>query len=198
MTNQPASAEPLAQLLAHAKIRPQTLTVIASHLDARAVAMLRPGTESFEEWQVVVARLRGLAGEAPTAEPVTHPDGVVAYRSRGGMILRCLTHAPVPDDPHFTALTSDDLAHGGICTYVGCGVDVLIRERQAEAPTTTKPETEPCAHCGKTIRLITGTLAQWWVHEPGGHTICQPEHAASSPRATPRPAAGVRQVGAQS
>ena len=74
MTDQPASAEPLAQLLAHAKIRPQTLTVIASHLDARAVAMLRPGTESFEEWQVVVACLRGLAGEAPTTTK-PQPDG---------------------------------------------------------------------------------------------------------------------------
>lgn len=60
------------------------------------------------------------------------------------------------------------------------------------------PEAETgCAHCGKTIRLITGTLAEWWVHDPGGHTICVPEQAASSPRATPKPAAGKRQDGAQ-
>ena len=60
------------------------------------------------------------------------------------------------------------------------------------------PEAETgCAHCGKTIRLITGTLAAWWVHDPGGHTICVPEQAASSPRATPKPAAGKRQDGAQ-
>lgn len=71
-----------------------------------------------------------------------------------------------------------------------------LRRLAAEA-STTKSEVEPCAHCGKTIRLVTGTLAQWWVHEPGGHTICFPEQAASSPRATPRPAAGVRQDGAQ-
>ena len=52
------------------------------------------------------------------------------------------------------------------------------------------PEAETgCAHCGKTILRITGTLAEWWVHDPGGHTICFPEQAASSPRATPKPAA---------
>lgn len=55
------------------------------------------------------------------------------------------------------------------------------------------PEAETgCAHCGKPVRLITGTLAEWWVHDPGGHTICVPEQAASSPRATPKAAAGVQ------
>jgi hypothetical protein len=46
-------------------------------------------------------------------------------------------------------------------------------------------ETPPCANCGKPVRLITGTLATWWVHDPGGHTICDPQQAATSPRATP-------------
>jgi hypothetical protein len=55
-----------------------------------------------------------------------------------------------------------------------------------------KPESEPCAHCGKTIRRITGTLTEWWVHDPGGHAFCYPWQPASSPRATPQPA-GVRQ-----
>lgn len=68
----------------------------------------------------------------------------------------------------------------------------LLRRLAAEAQPTTKPEPEPesCAHCGKTIRRITGTLTEWRVHDPGGHTMCVPELAASSPRATPRPAAG--------
>jgi hypothetical protein len=46
----------------------------------------------------------------------------------------------------------------------------------------------PCAHCGAPIRLITGTLAAWWIHDPHGNTICHPEHAAASTRATPQPA----------
>jgi hypothetical protein len=44
-----------------------------------------------------------------------------------------------------------------------------------------------CAHCGKPVRRITGTLSAWWVHDPDGHTACHPEHAAASTRATPGP-----------
>jgi hypothetical protein len=57
-----------------------------------------------------------------------------------------------------------------------------LRRMAAETP---QPETVPCANCGKPVRLITGTLATWWVHDPGGHTICDPQQAATSPRATP-------------
>lgn len=64
-------------------------------------------------------------------------------------------------------------------THSGPGYDLTPAET---------PEAGPgCAHCGKTIRLITGTLAEWWVHDPDGNTICVPELAASSPRATPKP-----------
>jgi hypothetical protein len=56
------------------------------------------------------------------------------------------------------------------------------RRMAAETP---QPETPPCAGCGKPVRLITGTLATWWVHDPGGHTVCFPQQAATSPRATP-------------
>lgn len=51
-----------------------------------------------------------------------------------------------------------------------------------------KHQPETCARCGKTILRITGTLAAWWVHDPGGHTMCDPQQAASSPRATPQTA----------
>jgi hypothetical protein len=67
-------------------------------------------------------------------------------------------------------------------------IPVAVRQEPA-----TEPEPESCAHCGKTIRRISGTLAEWWVHEPGGHTVCFPQQAASSPRATPKPAAGPQQ-----
>lgn len=78
-----------------------------------------------------------------------------------------------------------------LAVRLGIGyVPVEVVPPAAEAPTTTEPEPESCVHCGKTIRCISGTLAQWWVHEPGGHTVCFPEQAASSSRATPKPAAG--------
>jgi hypothetical protein len=51
----------------------------------------------------------------------------------------------------------------------------------------TPPAETGCAHCGKAVRLITGTLAAWWVHDPGGNTVCHPQHAASSTRAEPGP-----------
>ncbi|WP_328544602.1 hypothetical protein [Streptomyces europaeiscabiei] len=53
-----ASAEGLAS------VRPQTLTAIASHLDARAVAILRPGSEAYAEWQTAIAWLRRTAAGA--------------------------------------------------------------------------------------------------------------------------------------
>jgi hypothetical protein len=53
----------------------------------------------------------------------------------------------------------------------------------------TPPAETGCAHCGKAVRLITGTLSAWWVHDPGGHTVCNPQQAATSPRATPGPPA---------
>jgi diadenosine tetraphosphate (Ap4A) HIT family hydrolase len=66
-----------------------------------------------------------------------------------------------------------------------------------ETPAATE-QPESCAHCGKNILRISGTLTAWWVHDPGGHTICFLQQAASSPRATPKPAVGARQDGAPS
>ncbi|WP_435279291.1 hypothetical protein [Streptomyces sp. 1222.5] len=57
-------------------------------------------------------------------------------------------------------------------------------------------EPESCAHCGKTIRRITGTLAEWWVHVPGGQAFCYPWQPAKSPRATPKPAPAEQQPAA--
>lgn len=65
------------------------------------------------------------------------------------------------------------------CPCLACEADQLAAE-EAQQP-------ERCAHCGKPVRLITGTLTTWWVHDPGGHTVCNPQHAATSPRAEPGP-----------
>lgn len=67
----------------------------------------------------------------------------------------------------------------------------------SETPADTEAQPESCANCGKTIRRITGTLTAWWVHVPGGQAMCQPWQPARSTRATPKPAAGARQDGAQ-
>jgi hypothetical protein len=63
--------------------------------------------------------------ECPADDAQQHEPGVVAYRSSGARVLRCLTHAPV-DLTGFTPVTSEDLPDGGICTHPDCGVDVLI------------------------------------------------------------------------
>ncbi|WP_329214831.1 hypothetical protein OG352_05290 [Streptomyces sp. NBC_01485] len=56
-------------------------------------------------------------------------DRVVAYRSKGGRLLRCTAHHPGQrclDSGDFHPVTSEDLPDGGTCTMPGCGVDVLI------------------------------------------------------------------------
>lgn len=64
---------------------------------------------------------------AGRCELATPTDRTVAYRSRGGYILRCLTHAPqnAEEAEHFQEVTSDDLPTGGTCTLPDCGADVL-------------------------------------------------------------------------
>lgn len=78
---------------------------------------------------------------ADEAQPGTEAERVVAYRSLGGRILRCLNHIPPEPDDDFVPVTPDDLPDGGVCTYPECGVDVLIPqpavEPQREAPWTT-------------------------------------------------------------
>lgn len=60
-------------------------------------------------------------------QPFPHEEGVVAYRSEDGRILRCLEHAPDPSlSVELIPVTSEDLPEGGVCTDLWCGVDVLI------------------------------------------------------------------------
>ena len=53
-----------------------------------------------------------------------------------------------------------------------------------------KPDTATCAHCGREIEnrgdpSMDGNHEVRWVHVPGGYTVCFPQQAATSPRATP-------------
>lgn len=61
------------------------------------------------------------------------PDRIVAYRSLGGRILRCLNHIPPEPEGDFVPVTAEDLPDGGLCTYPECGVDVLIQQLAVEA-----------------------------------------------------------------
>lgn len=71
----------------------------------------------------------------PDEEAATPDPDVVAYRSNGGRLLRCIAHAPewaaiLCGDFH--PVTSEDLPDGGICTYPDCGADVLITQQPDE------------------------------------------------------------------
>jgi hypothetical protein len=75
-------------------------------------------------------------GPAVGAQPPTEADGdrIVAYRSAGARVLRCLNC--YPDETTFREgdlhpVTSQDLPDGGLCTK--CGVDVLIPQQTTEA-----------------------------------------------------------------
>ncbi|MFF9205119.1 hypothetical protein ACF1AE_25525 [Streptomyces sp. NPDC014986] len=59
---------PVDQAGAFPAVRPHTLTSIACHLDARAVAIMRPDSQTYAEWQTVAEVLRRMADETPTAE----------------------------------------------------------------------------------------------------------------------------------
>ena len=68
------------------------------------------------------------------------------------------------------------------------GEPIALLRRLADETPAAEAQPESCAHCGQPISRITGTLAAWWVHDPGGNTVCHPEQAASSTRATPKTA----------
>lgn len=70
LTNTPVPPPTNRAALLHetADVRPQTLTSVAAHLDARAVAILRPDSQTFAEWQAIAALLRRVAAEEQPAE----------------------------------------------------------------------------------------------------------------------------------
>lgn len=68
---------------------------------------------------------RPVVGEQPDTQ-TREADRIVAWRSLGGRILRCLNHVPPEPEGDFAPVTSEDLPDGGICTYPDCGADVLI------------------------------------------------------------------------
>lgn len=52
-----------------ASVRPTILIAIAGYLDSRSLTMLRPDSQTYAEWQTVVAELRRLAAETQPEAP---------------------------------------------------------------------------------------------------------------------------------
>lgn len=91
-----------------------------------AAPNLSPAAAEALDALVDVATAQMASEEQPDGEPI------VAYRSLGGRILRCLDHVPPEPDTDFVALTAEDLPDGGICTFPvpPCGRDVLTVAEQ--------------------------------------------------------------------
>jgi hypothetical protein len=100
----------------------------------------------YREWPWLRAETEDAASadQVAGARQSDDPDRIVAYRSRGGRLLRCLAHHPGREaigSGDFRPVTADELPDGGICTYptpagslsLRCGVDVLIPQPAAGA-----------------------------------------------------------------
>lgn len=87
------------------------------------------------EQHTTTVRAEGGAYEVATMQHRTDAPGIVAWQSHIDQMLRCLRHIPPPAAraADCVPVTADDLPDGGICTYPGCGMDVLIAPSAAEA-----------------------------------------------------------------
>lgn len=170
----------------------------------------RKAVDDFKAYLADRAAIRDRIAEALYAQD--HPSHLVplnetgmeaAYRESADAVLAVL---PPPADRASadrvrTVLETEAVVGRSALEYRGLIVAALMadeaQQQAGETPATTEAEPVSCAHCGKTVRRITGTLTAWWVHIPGGQAMCQPWQPARSTRATPKPAAGARQDGAQ-
>jgi len=95
----------------------------------------RRGTTDPGRWFVTMSgdQFAALLREQQGLPTPAVEERIVAYRSLGGRILRCLNHVPPEPGDDFVPVTSDDLPDGGLCTHPQCGVDVLIQRQGGEA-----------------------------------------------------------------
>jgi hypothetical protein len=123
------------------------------------------------------AILASVPEPAAAAVPVPAADQATAYQLAADTIRDTIAPSDWPNDSISIWNTATNIAEHRLRR--------LAVEAAAGRVAADTPPAETCAHCGQPVRLITGTLAAWWVHDPGGNTICDPQQAASSPRATP-------------
>ena len=120
-------------------------------------------------------------------------DRAAVLREEADRIDATRADFPIAVQNGITWATAELRRHATECPQCGttgaCNGGPCPLRRMADETATTGTQPETCAHCGQPISRITGTLTAWWVHDPGGNTICHPEQAASSTRATPKPAA---------
>jgi hypothetical protein len=140
------------------------------------------------EYAVQIANLRTMydVAYARTNDLIEERDRLLEDRATVRAALRDAADAVFALDYDEMVSEQDDENLGSMREAWDLGTihaTELLR-RLADETQDTQPATA-CAHCGAPIRLITGTLAAWWVHDPDGNTICHPEHAAASTRATP-------------
>lgn len=171
------------------------------------------GMEGWPAWLAEEARLHDpAAAPAPVLPPADRAAHVFPLPARAALITYAATTRTVTADDLTPLLDAFDAECSASALRKAADeidrtdlpddhVDMFdngarwatsqLRRMAAEAQQQPEGEAEPesCAHCGKTIRRITGTLAVWWVHDPGGRAFCYPWQPARSTRATPKPAA---------
>lgn len=135
-----------------------------------AEAALNAVETALEDTLLPDAREKALAGIAAVL-PAPVDQAAVLRQA----ISRLATRANQAPAPRARLHSFHDVA--GVLT------DELRRMVDEKRAAETRPE--PCMHCGQPIRRVTGTLSAWWVHDPGGNTVCDWARAAASPRAAP-------------
>lgn len=118
----------------HYRDCPQYETPAANQPDAECVECGLAGGQSW--WCLLELGHSDRCVPRPgtaAGQPTSDADRIVAYRSPGGRVLRCLAHAPDPRliGTDLLPVTAEDLPDGGLCTYPtaidqACGIDVLI------------------------------------------------------------------------
>lgn len=112
-----------AEFIAHAR---EDVPALLAEIDRLRARIAEQGARAYREL------VPAAEPKQPPMDPVhilgiAHDESVVAYRNsdRPGVLL-CREHGV--GWAGLTPLTSDDLPDGGICTWDGCGVDVLITD----------------------------------------------------------------------
>lgn len=134
-----------------------------------------------------IAAVAAAVVRAAAAVPVPAADRATVLREAADRYQGFLDNADTSADPRYWTGIRDMVL--GLRRMAAEATPVGASDAPANgtgAPVAAEtPQPETCAHCGKHVRLITGTLTAWWVHDPGGNTVCHPQEAANSPRATP-------------
>jgi hypothetical protein len=116
-------------------VQPQTLNAIASHVDARSVAILRPDSEAFAGWQAVAALLRRMAVEAQQPRQSGLKVDDFARMSAGADVIAGRAQLP------FDQLSAEEQER-----HRQAARTLLERAAEADAETPVCPDPIECGH----------------------------------------------------